>query len=134
MAATQGRLFKIQYDTGGGSFSDIGYGRSKSFTINNETVDISNETDGRWRQLLEGAGLSNVSMSMSGVWANNTGGQAIRQAAFNNTAVTLKLVDDNGDYLQGDFHITSFGESGEHNGEVTFDVSFESAGDITSTF
>jgi TP901-1 family phage major tail protein len=35
--------------------------------------------------------------------------------------------------VQGPFQITSLDFAGEHNGEVTYDVSFESAGEVTFT-
>jgi len=134
MAAKKGRLLKVQRDsTGAGAYVDIGHMRSKSYTGANETVDISNETDGVWRQLLEGAGNQSVSVSGSGVWNNSTHEAAMRLAAFNDTFEPLKVIDDNGDYITADFQITSFGNSAEHNAELTYDISLESATDVTLT-
>jgi len=134
MAANAGRLLKIQRDsTGGGAYVDIGYMRSKSYTVNNETVDISNETDGVWRQLLEGAGNQSVSVSGSGVWTDGTHEAAMRLAAFNDTHELLRIIDGQGDIITGSFAISSFGNSAEHNAEVTYDITLESAGDVTLT-
>ncbi len=134
MPATKGRLLKIQRDsTGAGAYVDIGYMRSKSYTVNNESVDISNETDGVWRQLLEGAGNQSVSVSGSGVWNNETHEKAMRVAAFADTFEAIRIIDDNGDYITADFQVTSFGHSGEHNAELAYDISLESAGDVVLT-
>ena len=131
MAAKQGRLFKIQRDTtGGGAYEDVGYMTSKGYTVNNEFVDISNETDGAWRQGLEGAGNSTVSISGSGVWKDETQQALLRAAAFDNAFEGLKIVDGQGDYITGQFHIATLGNTAEHNGAVTFEVTFESAGDV----
>jgi TP901-1 family phage major tail protein len=131
MAAKAGRLFKVQRDTtGAGAYSDVGWMTARSYTVNDEAVDISNETDGRWKALLEGAGNASVSISGSGVWKDETQQAALRAAAFAGTHEGLKIIDGQGDYITGIFHITSFGNSADHNGAVTFDVSFESAGDV----
>ena len=134
MAAKKGRLLKIQRDsTGAGAYVDIGYMRSKSYTVNNESVDISNETDGVWRQLLEGAGNQSVSVSGSGLWTDSTHEAAMRLAAFNNTFELIRIIDDHGDVITGSFQITSFGNSAEHNAETSSDIALESAGDVTLT-
>ncbi len=134
MAAKKGRLLKIQRDsTGAGAYVDIGYMRSKSYTVNNESVDVSNETDGVWRQLLEGAGNQSVSVSGSGVWTDSTQEAFMRLAAFNNTFELIQIIDDHGDKITGSFQITSFGNSAEHNAETSSDITLESAGDVTLT-
>ncbi len=134
MAAKKGRLLKVQRDsTGVGGWVDIGHMRSKSYTVANETVDISNETDGVWRQLLEGAGNQSVSVSGSGVWTKGTHEVAMRLAAFNNTHEILRIIDDHGDYITGSFAISSFGNSAEHNAEQAYEISLESAGDVVLT-
>ena len=134
MAAENGRLFKIQRDTtGAGAFVDIGYMRSKGYTVNNESVDVSNETDGRWRQLLEAAGNSSVSITGSSVWTDATQQAAMRLAASNDTHEIIRITDVQGDIVSGTFQVTSFGNSAEHNGEVSSDITLESAGDITLT-
>ncbi len=134
MPAKKGRLLKIQRDsTGAGAYVDIGHMRSKSYTVNNETVDISNETDGVWRQLLEGAGNQSVSVSGSGVWTKGTHEVAMRLAAFNDTHELLRIIDDHGDFITGSFAISSFGNSAEHNAEQAYEISLESAGDVALT-
>lgn len=134
MPARAGRLFKIQRDTtGAGAYVDVGYMRSKGYTLNNEFVDISNETDGAWRQGLEGAGNSSLSITGSGVWEDETQQKAMRLAAFNNTFEEMRIIDDHGDYITASFHIASFGNSAEHNAETSFEITLENATDVVLT-
>jgi len=134
MPAKKGRLFKIQRDTTGlGAYADVGHMRSKGYSLNNEFVDISNETDGVWRHGLEGAGITSLSITGSGVWTDSTQQKAFRVAAFANAFEGIKVIDEHGDYITGDFHIASFGNTAEHNGDVSFEVTLENAGEVELT-
>jgi predicted secreted protein len=44
---------------------------------------------------------------------------------------TLTLTNDAGRSISGTFMITSYSESGEYTGEVTFEAEFTSSGEIT---
>ena len=132
MAAQKGRdaLLKVSDGTSPGSFTTIGGLRSKTFTLNNSSVDITDADDSGWRHLLEDAGDKTVSLSGSGVFKDDAAFNTVEDLAWNDTIREFQLIWANGDLLQGLFQITSLEMGGEHNGEQTFSISLESAGRI----
>lgn len=128
----KGRDFLIQLETAiPGTYATIGGLRSNSFSVNNEQIDITDKDGSGWKQLLEGGGVQAVSLKGSGVSKNSTTLAAIREASFDNTHVSLKLVSALGFSFTGMFAVTSFEGAGEYNKEETFSVSLDSAGDVT---
>jgi TP901-1 family phage major tail protein len=57
----------------------------------------------------------------------------MRQTFFDGTIVAYQIVIPDFGTVQGAFQLTSLEFAGEHNGEVTYDVALESAGELTFT-
>jgi len=135
MAAQKGSLFLVGIGDGGGpeAFTNIGSARSTSMSLNNETVDVTAKDSSGWRELLAGAGVTSMSISLSGVFKDSAGEEAVRLAAFNSSIDNWELSSGNGDTFLGAFQITSYERTGEYNGEETFSVSLESAGVVVAT-
>jgi TP901-1 family phage major tail protein len=57
----------------------------------------------------------------------------MRQAFFDGSVVSHQIIIPDFGTVQGPFQITSLEIAGEHNGEVTYDMSLESAGELTFT-
>ncbi|MHA1835999.1 MAG: phage major tail protein, TP901-1 family [Candidatus Odinarchaeia archaeon] len=133
MAASRGRsiLLKISDGTSPGAFTSIAGLRSKTITINNETVDITTSDDAPWRQLLGNTGIRSVSMSGSGVFQDDAAVNDVEDLAMNGLAQEFQMVFENGDIIQGFFQVTSFEYGGEHTAEQTYSVSFESSANVT---
>lgn len=132
MAAQKGRsiLLKISDGTSPTTFTTIAGLRSKSITVNNESVDITTADDAPWRQLLGDTGLRTVSVSGSGVFEDDAAVNDIEDLAFSGALQELQIVFGNGDIMQGEFQVTSFEYGGEHTAEQTYSVSLESAARI----
>ena len=132
MAAQKGRaaLLKISDGTSPGTFTTIGGMRSKTFTINNSSVDITDADSDGWRELLGDAGDRTVSVSGSGVFKDDAALNTVEDLVFQDTLREFQLIWGNGDIIQGLFQITSYEAGGEHNAEQTFSISLESAGEI----
>lgn len=133
MAAQSGADFLLSIGDGQPTevFTVVGGFRSNSFNINNETIDITNKDSAGMRELLPGQGIQSFSASGSGVFVDDP------QFALAHTAVQSKTADnwqvtipDFGTYT-GPFMITSLEFGGEHNGEMTYSISLESAGALT---
>lgn len=129
MAASRGRniLLKISDGTSPGSFTSIAGLRSKTITINNETVDITTSDNAPWRQLLDNSGARTVSISGSGVFQDDAAVNSIEDLVMDGTTQEFQAVFENGDIIQGVFQVTSFEYGGEHTSEQTYSVSLESA-------
>jgi len=136
MAKYKGRdlRIKVRVSTGPDVFTVVGGARSDGITINNETVDVTDKDGGGMRELLQGAGITSMSLKLSGVVSDNTVfTDHIMAAVMANTHVVLKIESGLGDVWTGSFAVPSCERSGEYNKEETFSASFESAGTITYT-
>ena len=135
MAAQKGRSFLVKAGDGATSeaFTTVAAFRTNSFTMNNETVDITNKDSAGWRELLANAGTKSASMSGSGVFTDDTT-QIGEQTKFIAGSINnYELYFENGDKLAGAFQITSMEYAGDHNNEQTYSISYESSGAITYT-
>lgn len=131
MAAQKGKdlLLKIEDN---GAFATVAGLRTRRFTLNAEAVDITHaESAGRWRELLAGAGVKRASLSGAGVFKDAASDAAMRQAFFDGAIRNWQIVVPDFGVIEGVFHLSSLDYRGDHAGEVTFDVSLESAGALT---
>ena len=125
---------KVRVSTGPDVFTVIGGIRTESMTINSETVDVTDKDGNGWRELLEGAGITSMSLKGSGVVSDDTVfTDHIMAAVMANTHVVLKIESGLGDVWQGTFAVPSAERAGEYNKEETFSITLESAGTITYT-
>jgi TP901-1 family phage major tail protein len=133
MAAQKGKdlLLKI---SNGESFVTVAGLRSRRIAFNAETVDITHaESADRWRELLGGAGVRRASISGRGLFKDGASDALLRLAFFDGAILVCQIVIPNFGTIEGPFQIGSFEFSGDHNGEVSFEVSLESAGLLTFT-
>jgi TP901-1 family phage major tail protein len=106
--------------------------RSRRIAFNAETVDITHaESQGRWRELLEGAGVRRASLSGRGLFKDAASDALVRQTFFDGLIRDCQVVIPDFGTIDGPFQIVGLEFSGEHNGEVIFDLSLESAGALT---
>jgi TP901-1 family phage major tail protein len=133
MAAQKGKdlLLKVDSD-GAGTFVTVAGLRSRSLVINSDTVDITHsESSGRWRELLEAAGTKTARLSGGGVFKDAASDALMRQYVFNGTVRTWQVIVPDFGTIQGPFQVTSLDFSGRHDAEVAFEVTLESAGELT---
>lgn len=139
MAAQKGLGCVIKIGDGAGSevFAEIGGARAKSITINGDPIDVTSAAStGQFREYLDAAGILSCSISASGVFQDDAPIGAVRADALARTLRNFQIVipgaTSNGTY-EGPFRITSFQEGGDHDGELTFDITLESGGQVTFT-
>ena len=119
---------------GGGGYTTVAGLRTRRLAFNAETVDITHaESANRWRELLDGAGIKRASVSGRGLFKDAASDALMRQAFFDGSVVSHQIIIPDFGTVQGPFQITSLEIAGEHNGEVTYDMSLESAGELTFT-
>ena len=135
MACDKGRdiLLKISDGTSPGVFTAIGGLQSRTFTINNEAVDITNSDTAPFRELCSGAGIKNVTFSGTGVFKDDAAINLMENLAIatDTNEEEFQVVMGNNDFYQGVFHLTTFEYSGEVNGARQYNVSLENAGVVT---
>ena len=133
MAAQKGKDLLVKIADGAG-FTTVAGLRTRRLAFNAETVDITHaESANRWRELLDGAGVKRASVSGRGLFKDAPTDALMRQTFFDGAVVSYQIVIPDFGTVQGPFQITSLEFAGEHNGEVTYDLSLESAGELTFT-
>ena len=133
MAAQRGKDLLIRISTASGFLAVAGL-RARQIAFNAETVDVTNaDSAGRWRELLAGAGVRRAALSGSGVFRDEASDLRLRQVFFDGVIETFQVVVPAFGTLEGPFQITALEYRGDHAGEVTFDMSLESAGAIAFT-
>ena len=135
MAAQKGKDLLLKADsTGAGVYVTVAGLRSRTLSFNSETVDITNmDSAGRWRELLEGAGMKHARVSGAGVFKDAASDALIRTYVFNGTIRNWQVVVPDFGIIEGPFQISSMEFTGKHDGEVAFDLTIESAGELIFT-
>ncbi|CAN7225741.1 phage major tail protein, TP901-1 family [Neorhizobium sp. LjRoot104] len=131
MVAQKGKdlLLKIDND---GAFLTVAGLRSKRLAFNAETVDITDaESAGRWRELLGGAGVQRASLTGAGIFKDQQSDALVRAAFFAGSILAWQILIPAFGMLTGPFQVTALEYSGEHNGEIRFELALESAGSLT---
>lgn len=132
MAAQIGRNFKLQIDTtGAGNYVTIGGARVNSMRVNNQSVDITDKDSGGWQELLGDAGVSNISMSITGVFKDSAAEEAVRAVAFSKAVRNYKLLFPNGDTLTQGYFITDYERSADHDNAEQYSATLSSSGSPT---
>jgi TP901-1 family phage major tail protein len=131
MSAQKGKDLLLKMHDGAGFVTVAGL-RSRRIAFNAETVDVTHaESADRWRELLAGAGVRRASVSGRGLFRDAASDALVRQTFFNGALASCQVVVPDFGTIEGPFQIAGFELAGEHNGEVTFELSLESAGALT---
>ncbi|MDR7146426.1 TP901-1 family phage major tail protein [Rhizobium sp. BE258] len=131
MVAQKGKdlLLKIHNGTG---YETVAGLRSKRLAFNAETVDVTDaESAGRWRELLGGAGVQRASVSGAGIFKDAASDGLVRGAFFNASILNWQIVVPDFGGVTGAFQVTALEYSGQHDGEILFELALESAGALT---
>ncbi len=133
MTAQKGKDLLVKI-ADGGSYTTVAGLRTRRLAFNAETVDVTHaESANRWRELLDGAGVKRASVSGRGLFRDAATDELMRQTFFDGTVVNYQIIVPDFGTVQGPFQITGLEFAGEHNGEVTYDLSLELAGELTFT-
>jgi len=128
MASQRGKDILLKFwDAGGASFVTVAGLRTKRISFNAQSVDITDsQSAGRWRELLDGAGIQRASVSASGIFKDAASDELVRAAFFAGSVTNCQLVIPDFGTIEGGFQITALDYAGNHDGEVTFDIALES--------
>ncbi|HUN12605.1 MAG TPA: phage major tail protein, TP901-1 family [Rhabdaerophilum sp.] len=134
MAAQRGKDILLKLDDGTGTFVSVAGLRTRKFALNAEAVDVTHsESAGRWRELLDGAGVRRASVTGAGIFCDAQSDALVRQVFFDGLVRSWQLVLPDFGTIAGPFQVTALEYRGEHAGEMTFDLTLESAGALAFT-
>lgn len=128
MVAQKGRDLLLKVDDGG-TFMTVAGLRSRRLAFNAEAVDVTDaESAGRWRELLGGVGIQRASLTGAGIFKDQVSDEKVRAAFFSASIFDWQVIIPGFGTITGPFQVTALEYSGEHNGEVRFELALESAG------
>lgn len=134
MAAKRGKDMLIEYDSGSSTFVTLGGLRSRRLRMGRETIDVTTADSANLeRVLLSGGGVFSMSISGDGVFEDTSAQAAVEAAVRAGTFLTLKITVPDYCTYQASFAFTDMEFGGDHNTELSFSVTMESAGSITFT-
>lgn len=130
----KGRSFLLKVGNGATmeAFTAIGGIQTKSLSINNNPVDVSDDSAG-YQKMLPDGGIQSMEISGSGIVKNNAQAKALIAAADARSEANYQLVSGLGDTYEGTFVIASFQRTGNHDGAETFSITLQSSGEIDYT-
>lgn len=131
MAAQKGKDLLIKI-ADGENFVTVAGLRARRLAFNAETVDVTHaESAGRWRELLDGAGIKRASVGGRGLFRDASSDALMRQAFFDGAVKPFQVVIPDFGTIEGPFQITTLEFAGEHDGELTYELALESAGELS---
>ena len=144
MAKSQGKRFRVQVpsSTAGtppdpdtnADWESIAVTSSDAFTLTNSEVEDTDKDAGGWRGIFTAGSIKSISATSSFAFADEASHSKLDEVSMNvDPNIDLRLVDlDLGTYKSGNFHIADISRTGETEGFVTADVTFNSNGVVTS--
>lgn len=133
MTAQRGKdlLLKIEGE-GETGFVTVAGLRSRRLAFNSDSVDVTDsESSGRWRELLAASGIQRASLSGSGIFKDAASDALIRSRFFGGEIAQWQIVIPGFGTVAAPFKIAALEYTGNHDGEVTFELALESAGAVS---
>lgn len=133
MGAQAGKDLLLKVDsTGSGPFATVAGLRARRLAFDAMAVDTTDsDSAGRWRELLAGAGVKRASIAGSGLFKDAESDALVRSLFFAGTIRAWRVIVPDFGTVEGPFQITGLAYAGDHDGEVTFELSLESAGALS---
>ncbi|PZN97385.1 MAG: phage major tail protein, TP901-1 family [Alphaproteobacteria bacterium] len=134
MAMEKGSAFLLKIGDGAAPpvFTTVAGLRTTQMTVNAETVVVTNQGSGGWRELLSGAGVRSVSLSGAGVFTGSAAEARIKANALAGQVDDYRISFESGDTVTGRFLITRLDYAGDFNGERTYTLALESSGAVVT--
>jgi TP901-1 family phage major tail protein len=131
MGAQKGKDLLLKVEDGAGFVTVAGL-RARRLAFNAQTVDVTDsESAGRWRELLEGAGIRRAGLTGSGLFKDAASDALVRAAFFGGSILNYQVVIPDFGTVTAPFQVTALDYAGNHDGEVTFEIALESAGAVS---
>ncbi len=134
MAIQRGKDLLLKLDDGTGAFVTVAGLRSRRLAFSSDTVDVTTgDSPDRWRELLAGAGVRRAHVTGAGVFRDAASDAAVRAVFFSGVIRAWQILLPDFGVVEGPFLLAALDFSGSHDGEVTFELTLESAGALTFT-
>ncbi len=134
MAGFNGRKLTLDWD----SVTLVGV-RTRGFTVTNDHVDVTTDDDAGWRKLLADPGLRAIEVTVGGITSDEILLNELMKASITGEPLDILLPTGTGSgvstpgELSGTFMVSSYEQTGEHDGGAEFSATFMSDGVIVYT-
>lgn len=134
MAMEKGAAFLLKVGNGAVPllFTTVAGLRTTQLTLATESVVVTNQGSGGWRELLSGAGVRSVSLSGSGVFTGSAAEARVKASALAGVIDDYQVQFESGDTISGRFQISRLDYAGDFNGERTYSLALESSGPVVA--
>lgn len=134
MAMEKGSAFLLKVGNGAQPpvFTTVAGLRTTQLTVNSETVVVTHQGSGGWRELLSGAGVRSVALSGAGVFTGSAAEARIKANALAGVIDDYQVSFESGETLTGRFQISRLDYAGDFNGERTYTLALESSGPVVT--
>lgn len=135
MAIQRGKDLLLKLDAAAtGDFVTVAGLRSRRLDFSADTVDVTTaDSPDRWRELLAGAGVRRARVSGAGIFRDQASDTAVRTVFFDGAVRPWRIVLPDFGTVEGPFLVAALEFAGDHDGEMTFDMTLESAGALSFT-
>ena len=135
MAVQAGKDLLVKVDmTSDGQFETIAGLRATRVSFNAEPVEVTSlDSEGGWRERLAGAGVRSAAISGSGVFRDAGTDERARQLFFDGLTPDFQIVIPSFGIIEGPFQVAAVEYGGSLNGEATYELSLQSAGQLIFT-
>ena len=121
-------LLKIERN---GAFETVAGLRTKRLSFDARAIDVTDaESAGRWRELLADAGVRRASVAGSGLFKDAASDEAVRALFFGGGVGRFQVIVPEFGAIEGPFQVARLEYAGAHDGEATFEIALESAGEL----
>ncbi|WP_417459229.1 phage major tail protein, TP901-1 family [Kordiimonas sp.] len=136
MTAQLGKELLLKIHDGSAAFEDenfilVGGFTSNDMKISNQGVDITSKDSGGFKEMLEGGGVRSFTSSASGVFMSDAAFALCHGHMLAATHPECRVIVPGHGTYGGKFAIGSLELTGADEGEVSYSMTFESAGPIT---
>lgn len=136
MTVQRGKDLLLKIGDGGApeTFAAVGGMRTRTLSLNAETVDVTHaDSAGGWRELLDGAGVRQASVSGAGVFLGDSEAETVRNVFFAGAVRNWRIVIPGFGDIEGPFLVANLDYSGAHDGEAQMSIALASAGALNFT-
>lgn len=133
MNAQRGKDMLLKIGDGGApeGFQSVAGLRARTLSLNAAAIDVTHAESGGWRELLDGAGVRQASVSGAGVFLSGAAAEAVRAVFFAGALRNWRIVIPGFGEIEGPFLVANLDYSGASESEVDFAIALESAGALS---
>jgi TP901-1 family phage major tail protein len=106
--------------------------RSGSVSFEADSVDVSDKTTDGWGAVIAGTRRATITVGGVAVWGDANGLDRLKEVFLAGENINSQIiVNAAGDGYEGNFSITNFEITGEHDGATEYSFTLQNAGAVT---